>query len=45
MAFERKDLVMLEQLKESVEAGMKLCGELLEALLRFFVRGKNCLPK
>ena len=32
-AFERKDLVMLEQLKESVEAGMKLCGELLLSLI------------
>ncbi|MCB5931321.1 hypothetical protein LJB63_18460, partial [[Eubacterium] rectale] len=35
-AFERKDLVMLEQLKESVEAGMKLCGELLEGLAPVF---------
>ena len=44
-AFERKDLVMLEQLKESVEAGMKLCGELLESFVLVFRSRKELLAE
>ena len=36
---------MLEQLKESVEAGMKLCGELLESFVLVFRSRKELLAE